>query len=152
MKNPELFHQTVSTLVKAYQNDTLMYADCRCCAVGNIVAAVHNVKLVNDNGCIIGNTPPWGGVVDLGTGKIENRAYKDCHYTTHINNLLKTGYTVKQCALIEYAFYLGTSNNGTDTDYTDTFNGLMSVIDTLMQIHEATETEAKEAKELFVKA
>jgi hypothetical protein len=59
-----------------------------------------------------------------------------------------TGYSLIELAKIEHAFEF----NDMAGDFSTSeriFNSLMGVIDILSEIHEATETEAKQAKELF---
>ena len=159
MRNQELFNRTIDILVKAYQNDTLVYSDCAACALGNMIAANNGIRLIreadfvfispasNDMVCGV-KYDYWHMAVWVATGKLCANASID-----YINVLETTGYTAKQCAEIELSFYTGVCYDPNDElDGADnTFQGLMSVVDTLMTIHEATETEATEAKEMFVK-
>src|SRR5258708_7878557 len=60
-----------------------------------------------------------------------------------------TGYSINEIIKIECAFEGSKKTPDGSFDY-DGFNGLMSVVDTLMETHEATKEEAQQAKELFV--
>ena len=150
MKNKELFNRTVAVLVKAYQNNTLKHGTCYACAVGNLVTASKGIKyqsnLVWDNG----KYPCWTFVHVFHKG-IESQLFnrgtnKEIH--KGIVEIESTGYKYHETAKIELAFE--TANKGkSEEDYV--FNGLMSVIDCLMGIHEANTEEVKEAKLLFVK-
>ena len=151
MKNKELFDRTIGILVNAYLNDTLVYASCRVCAVGNIVAASHGIKIIRKGNLIdfepsqqfsdpFKNSGAWGLSVKMSKGKlikVDPRSEL---------NVSKTGYSLAELALVEKAFCEGTQQyDGSN------FKGLMSVVDTLMEIHEATTEEAEAAKLLFVK-
>ncbi len=143
MKNPELFHKTVGILVKAYLNDTLQYSDCKACAVGNMVASNMGVKLQKVGIGISASNKRYEGQwftpfsqgccgrTGISLNKITKTAKKQ---------IKATGYTIFELADIEYAFGQG---------------GALEVSNyagTLMLIHEATHTEAQQAKELFVLA
>jgi hypothetical protein len=130
MKKQELFNKTVGILVKAYQNETLEHLNCRACAVGNICAASAGVRLIKKD---------FG--VDLHDNDFDKlELVKGWFYGRDFEH---SGYEIHELYEIESAF-----------EYTqhdkDGFLGLMSVVDTLMLIHEATTEEATEAKSLFV--
>lgn len=150
MKNKELFDKTVGILVKAYQDDTLQYTDCSSCAVGNIVAGNNGITLTNKDGYIValnGKSYLWGdGFRAFGLGKSGISKHVDDYVTEQIKS---TGYDIYQIADIEEAFSDGTC--GLDGHGDDNFNGLMSVVDALMIIHEADTSDADYAKSLFVK-
>lgn len=144
MKNPELFHKTISILVKAYQNETLRHGNCRACAVGNLVKA-------NFPYCDMNTSFGWPSVFCTdGFGQYKNmNSYKGAAK----EQIDSTGYSVKELALIESAFE-GVEEPCEANEYNSDqhqFDGLMSVVDALMIIHEANEEEVKEAKRLFVK-
>lgn len=152
MKNKELFSKTVSILVKAYQNDTLIHSSCHACAVGNIIAGNMEIPFSNSRQSrpewIFPHRPEWQAVHSFYNGIQTFDNYGFGNWQTGLQQIESTGYTPKDTAKIEHAFET--------VDYTTSkdermFAGLMAVVDTLMQIHEATETEAQQAKELFVK-
>lgn len=152
MKNAELFHKTVGILVKAYQNDTLEHENCYACAVGNLVAGSLGIKFTSDfQGRVIWEDeikPRWDEVhCFVGYNQIWNRC--GSYVDEGLEQIKLTGYLPEQTAKIEVAFETADRGNNEDEWM---FNGLMSVVDTLMQIHEATTEEAQQAKELFVKA
>jgi len=133
MKNPELFHKTVGILVKSYFDETLEHSICGC-AVGNLICANMGI----DIRCF---HPSWNSVFVTTT-----MCGSEFHINKYRGNAKKqidsTGYSPYELALIEKAFESGRLNN-------DMFSDLMSVVNALSEIHEATETEAKQAKELF---
>ena len=152
MKNQELFDRTISILVKAYFNDTLEYSDCAACAVGNILADCNGTTVVKDEfGSFIWSDNdrwiPWGNVIRVGEGLLYSG------YPTHIaNKMKKSGYSLNELTAIEYAFYNGVRYVPIETPkQEENFIGLMSVLDALMKIHEANETEIQQAKSLFTK-
>jgi len=147
MKNQELFDRTIGILVNAYLNDTLDYFNCKACAVGNLVAANSGFNLFKQDREIVCDNPDyygdWADAIRLGEGEIygTDRWVKNTY-----SEIKSTGYFAEELAKIELAF----SDAGTGNKQ-DAFVGLMSVCDTLMQIHEANETEIMDAKKLFVK-
>lgn len=152
MKNQKLFDRTIGILVNAYLNGVLNYADCAACAVGNLIAANCNYKIVKSatgSDCYdwIGCHVKWGRAIYIGEG-IPN----ELGGSESIEQIKKSGYSVSNAAKIEFAFYKGCIHDGKyfGTDE-ENFKGLMSVCDTLMQIHEASKEEITEAKRLFVK-
>lgn len=156
MKNPELFHKTVGILVNAYMNDTLRHFNCCACAVGNIVAAncgIKYMKAENDD------RKKYGIVYDYFSGKYDPRIESwfeilmDKHSLseTCLSQIESTGYSIKEILKIEKAFEKANPSQHPEVDTTG-YLGLMSVLDTLMIIHEANEEEITEAKALFLKA
>lgn len=158
MKNEPLWNKTVDILVKAYLGDTLEYGEPCGCAVGNLIAA--NCEYTIDKSKNIKNrwiwvkdgieiNHRWGDGFSFGCG-VDGLVYD------HITQIARiqaesTGYSYKEVVLIEESFHIGTQFDLFDSKDAENFNGLMSVIDTLMQIHEANDTEVKEAKGLFRK-
>lgn len=135
MKNPELFHKTVGILVKAYFDGTLEHSICGC-AVGNLICANMNMDIRRFS-------PNWNRV--FCTTVMSGSEFNICNYLGKAKEQIdSTGYSPYDLSLIEKAFETG------DSLRTNTYLGLMSVVDTLMQIHSATKTEAQQAKELFV--
>lgn len=149
MKNKELFDRTIGILVKAYQNDTLQHSNCYACAIGNLVAANNGVKIQKiENRFVWDNSKPeWQAIHSFCNGRqsFDNPVWGNTY--EGLNQLLSTGYTTKETAKIEYAFEMAEYGDNQDTYM---FNGLMSVVDALMEIHEGNETEIAEAKQLFV--
>lgn len=143
MKNKELFDRTIGILVKAYHSGELDYGDCAKCAVGSLVFAANPYYNTYTE------KTKWGRSVVFGTGKLTGADEE---------NAEDTGYSLVELAVIEKAFYEGVSlfENATDkpplSEDEENFNGLMSVVDCLMEIHEANTAEVTEAKSLFVKA
>lgn len=148
MKNQELFDKTVSILVKAYQDGTLEHRECSACAVGNILGSgdwgkafcteysfsdLSDAPILKYNGTHIQRG-------DLGRAFLPE--------LTHVK-IARSGYSYEELSDIEWAFETVDRGDSAD-EYM--FNGLMSVIDTLMVIHSATPQEAESAKLQFVKA
>lgn len=159
MKNQELFNKTISILVNAYQNNTLEHHNCYACAVGNIIAANCGYNLIKTD--CEGDDDYYTGYngkliyepklkfehlvvvyLDGLSGNINNKIA-----ITHIS---KSGYSFKELQKIESAFEISQDRNWNADDYM--FYGLISVCDCLMEIHEASIEETKQAKELFIKA
>jgi hypothetical protein len=152
MKQKELFTKTIGILVKAYFDKTLAHGDCACCAVGNLVCAGYgDVLPKNPYGKDeLSKYRQWGSLLAMGYSLNMANAER---------NIEVTGYTIDELTQIEGAFEDGYNihwtqyGNKTDTEIEQSqYNGLMRVVDTLMLIHEANETEVKQAKELFVLA
>lgn len=151
MKNKEQFDWAIGVLVKAYFNETLRRLNCAACAVGNLVAAANNYEKFYFNNWTDkeGNAVAglWAHVHRVTTTgyQIKNlyRPYKsgDLHrWNAGKAQLESTGYTIEETAKIERAF---------ETGGKDMFHGLMAVVDCLIEIHEGTEEEKEEAKEMF---
>lgn len=154
MKNKELFNRTISILVNAYHNNTLQHGYCSACAVGNLVAAGINTEAKKSgtefqNGVLavwdrVFMTTDRGQYFEI--DKYEGEAKEQID---------STGYSVEDLAKIEYAFENVpmpahcTLYTGDDDEWM--FSGLMAVVDALMLIHEADNSEIEEAKLLFVK-
>jgi len=137
MKNQELFDRTVGILVKAYFDNTLQH-DCRACAVGNLICSANSINPLSD----------WDyrwNEVFVTTVLSGQGIHMQCYNGEAKRQIDSTGYSVLELASIELAFETG------DKRRTNMFNGLMSVVDCLMQIHEATTEEITQAKSLFKK-
>lgn len=144
MKNQELFNRTVSILVKAYQNETLEHQKCCACAVGNLVLASQGLTPIKNGEELEWdyNIPySYGGDSWYGAVVENNINPKIEEFISH------TGYSIQQLKMIENAFEKG---HYPENDK-DGFDGLMSVVDALMKIHEASPIEAENAKQLFTK-
>lgn len=159
MKNKALFNRTISILVKAYQNNTLEHHNCYACAVGNIIAANCGYNLIKTdregdtdyytgyNGKLI--YEPKLKFEHLVVGYLDGRSSDDINSKISINHISKSGYSFKELKKIESAFEIPQDRSWSADDYM--FYGLISVCDCLMEIHEATIEETKQAKELFVR-
>lgn len=147
MKNQELFNKTISILVKAYHAGRLQNQNCYACAVGNIIADNCGFEYEKDSEGLwvwVGKRVMWQNAF------VTIRGYgQDIDLSNYVGEVKRqldsTGYKVMELAKIENAF-----EEGSDSDGDFLFNGLMSVVDTLMLIHEANEIEVKQAKQLFV--
>jgi len=161
MKNQELFDRTVGILVKAYLNNTLQHGQPCGCAVGNLIAANNNYTICKRVGS---NWLFQDGNINRVANWTEVHAYgeiiKDpCHdeeYKNGVSELLSTGYDTYETSMIEKAFESVLFTDGEydcdrDDEDPDGYLGLMAVCDTLMEIHEANETEITAAKSLFKK-
>lgn len=148
MKNKELFNETVSTLVHAFMNNELEKGNCYACAVGNICKKAERITRVSRDVwlnvfCTSGNYQ----LVDSSGYRLSTKDLIDA-----------TGYTWQELAKIEFAFETNTGisylkyHKYTKKEVAeDQFNGLMAVVDVLIDIHEGTEEEKAVAKEMFVK-
>ncbi len=121
MKNEQLYHKTVNTLVEAYFKDELAHGKCNACAVRNICGF---------------SEWKWVFCTDPEGQKIRpdfyNRNLDGCK-----DLIDSTGYTWQELAKIEYAFETAPRGNS-DEDWM--FNGLMAVVEVLDIIHENTDT------------
>lgn len=143
------FDNTVSILVKAYLNDTLIHGDCAACAVGNLIASSKGYKTYRA-GCTVvwqqGYAQPHWQSVFL-TDSV-SQSIQPKNYTGKAKDQIdSTGYTWQELARIEKAF-----ESAPRISYDDRmFNGLMAVIDVLAEIHNIDLTQKETAKALFVK-
>jgi hypothetical protein len=156
--NRPTFDQTVSVLVKAYLNDTLVHGACSACAVGNIVAAATGKQaLINETSCTgfenhywsDGSKIHWWDVFSTCCGG--QRKEPTRYHSSARKEIDATGYTWQELARIEFAFETAPGNMGNYRDEVWMFNGLMSVIDVLATIHNVDLTVKESAKLLFVK-
>ena len=149
MKNKELFERTVNVLVNAYLNNTLKNSDCAACAVGNLILASNGTKpIIDENGDL-----EWDFSVQFGHEGVS--WYGVVHHNEKPNKSLddtnKTGYTWSQLTLIENSFERPKGRTFLESKEERMYLSLMSVIDCLMNIHEANEIEVLQAKSLFIK-
>lgn len=141
MKKQELFYRTISILVKAYFDGYLEASDCAACACGNLVAANCGYKIIGVNkyrgsdGELI--SPEWTKIRKY---CFDPTPMPDMYVDEAKKQVDSTGYSIQQLIDIEQAFMNAHGNN---------FEKLISVVDYLMIIHEANETEVSEAKQLF---
>lgn len=148
MIKPELYHKTIGILVKAYLNDTLIPGNCAACAVGNLIAASMKITYTNPavRSCIDWKEHAirWDQVFCTRNGyQFINENKYEGEAKEQIDS---TGYTWHELAKIEAAFE-STPRGVEDIMYF----GLMAVINVLGEIHQASESEVKASKELFVK-
>ena len=147
MKNKTLFDRTVAILVKAYFSGKLKHGDCSACAVGNICAG-NGIPIMEGN--VINSSDYNNGVwvYAFSTNRNGERQVSPAYYNSNIKRVIDaTGYAFNELADIEHSFE--TAQHGKSED-DRMFNGLMSVCDCLMLIHEATAEECAEAKLLFL--
>lgn len=167
------FNHTVSVLVKAFFEDTLVHGNCYACAVGNIVADSIGTKCVKvktehhsiswENGepypAFTGNqlTAGWGSVFSTSEDEDQDSYEMVKHQSIDLEvlnqspranlHIKSTGYTWEELAKIEWAF-----ENVKGKKTKKMFNGLMAVVDVLADIHGIDLKAKEEAKALFVKA
>lgn len=147
MKNQELFNRSISILVKAYLDGTLVKNHCAACAVGNLVAGGMGFKVTAgpqtrprraywDGGKEL---PTWDNVFMTSAGEqtICPRMLGIPEVKAQID---ATGYPWEDLARIEYAF---------ETAPGGMFGGLMAAVEILCEIHETSETTKQETKALF---
>ncbi len=171
MKNKQLFDKTVGILVKSYMNDTLQHGTCTACAVGNIIC--HNMYNGDHRkwwqtffANVLNGDGSWSHVFSTApddTGKLSQRFDASRCVDAALEQVKSTGYTVEELAQIEYAFEIVTQDkdpkielNVSDCpkDIKDhyMFKGLVSVYETLCDIHEVTaEDEVLEVELVFCK-
>jgi hypothetical protein len=160
------FQNTVSILVKAFLEGTLLKGDCRACAVGNICAAATNRVITildkdgrydqrrglwyNKNGMAV--YPQWGCLFTSANGEQELYYKKPKHdpqyFAEAYADIEATGYSVEELARVEFAFESAQLGYNEEAE----FAGLMAVVDVLADIHGIDLATATAAKELFVKA
>jgi hypothetical protein len=129
------FNKTVDILVKAYLNDTLDAADCKRCAVGNIISQNNPEYDFYQYG------ESWFRALGL------NESYRDLVDFDH-PDIIKTGYTPEQLIRIESAFM----NRDHSCRDIGIFNDLMAAVEVLAEIHQVDLSVKEAAKQLFVKA
>lgn len=153
MKNEPLFNRTLSVLVKAYREDTLVHGNCAACAVGNVIAAAMGLTITKSYGAYMwpnGHRALWKYVfmTDNRIGQIQ----RPFNYVGRIKEQIdSTGYTWRELADIEYAFEAAPRGNGEYNSDQHQLNGLLAVYDALCDIHAVSEREKKCGTEIFVK-
>lgn len=163
MNHKEKFNETVGILVRAYMDDTLEHANCSACAVGNIVAHAMGVSPVMSTEVkggepwrfSDGTKPMWQRVFCT---PVSEQVLQPYEYTGEAKwQIDLTGYSWEELARIEAAFEKHSDRRSVSRqtiEYKDKqmFNGLMTVVDVLAEIHHIDLTEKESAKLLFVKA
>lgn len=153
------FDNSVKVLLNAYLNDTLKHADCSACLVGNLVGRKNNwahlfhtrldteteahERLRFEEGKVYG----YSFIFGYRQFDIDNTPEALECYERAMRVVKDSGYTVHELEKLEYAFETAPKGNN-DDDWM--FNGLMSGIDVLAEIHNVDLTTVKETKELFV--
>lgn len=152
------FNDSVSILVKAYLNGTLLHGDCRACAVGNMVAHKMGIKITIEEDDYENCYASW----DVGEASWYNHVFLGKVDAVISRNAMRQykaiGYTAHQVARIEHAFedakvrtYGPIPNMVKYNDDEWMFNGLMDVVDVLADIHNIDLSVRENAKALFVK-
>jgi hypothetical protein len=139
MKNKEQFDWAIKVLVKAYFNDELKKGICGKCAVGSLVADACKYEGIWDVHWVFVHM-----VNEISREQEFNHPLQQnvVRRMKGLEQIESTGYTWQETAKIELAF----ENGGEDM-----FDGLMSVVDCLIEIHEGNEQDKVEAKEMFVR-
>ena len=135
MKRKELFQKTTKILVDAFLNDKLTAGSCSACAVGNIC----------------GGNSAWSDLFYTAPGKKQHFNSRSLGRDYVMKVINSTGYHYKELMKIEYAFEANTDIDSLSYSLEDKkdiledqFNGLMAVIDVLMEIHECKDPIEKE--------
>lgn len=151
------FDQTVSTLVKAFMNNTLEIGNYCACAIGNLIAEKVNAKIVLKPGWLpeyTGSRYEWDHPKFTGEEWYATRPTIRSSVCREIlvagrKMIDLIGYTLEEIWLIEGAFE---GCRYKHKDYEDQmFNGLMAVVDVLADIHKIDLSQKEEAKKLFLK-
>jgi hypothetical protein len=154
------FEKAYNALYNAFMNDTLAPGTCTACAVGNIVADAMGNKVgklhTGEFHCDVNNE--WWKHLFITTGRQTIYKLKDNgsvkHYRKKMFDL--TGYRWYELAQVEYAFEKNTKIKTSYYDehteqeiMKDQFNGLMAVMDVLIQLDEVA--EGQKYKDTFKK-
>lgn len=155
MYTKEQFIKTISVLVRAFMDETLVHGHPCGCAVGNLLADKLGIKVVRvNNECAFWDSDDHNGH-DWFSAVYPER-HTNGKRELGLLQISVLGYTMQDIISIERAFESPQAmtklsvNPNIDYDY-DGYNGLMAVVDVLCDIHGMNEEEKKEAKELFVK-
>ncbi|SNR91578.1 hypothetical protein [Hymenobacter mucosus] len=156
MNHTEKFNETVSILVKAYLNGTLLKGNCCACAVGNIIASKSGLDVLLDEDADSGYIsaawgednvlPEWGKVFSTCDGR--QRVTRGFYKGVAAEQIEVTGYQLTELARIELAFEAAAKGRSDKAQYA----GLMAVVDVLASIHSIDLATATASKALFVKA
>lgn len=152
MKNKELFDRTIGILVNAYFKGTLEHYNCCACAVGNLVAAncgyTYNESMKYNEAPAVNKDYGWAALFAT-TDRIQKYKPENIGMPATKYQIDSTGYSHKELMKIEFSFEYDFFHGFTEAEL---FKGLMNVVDTLMQIHEASTEEITAAKQLFTHA
>lgn len=154
------FEKAYNALYKAFMNDTLAKGSCAACAVGNIVADAMGAKVYKlssrfEYGCDVHNS--WWSVMFMTNqhGQRINTVKQDSRVIVYRHRIKElTGYTWKELAEVERVFEQNTkishveySNYSEKEIMEDQFNGLMAVMDVLIEFDNIE--EGNKCKETF---
>ena len=162
----ERFEKAYNALLKAFMNDTLASGTCKACAVGNIIAdamdgVVYKDDDTDDFDCNVDNAW-WKDVfVTSESGQTIYKVKDDGNIKVYRKRMFElTGYEWHELARIEKTFENNTKiKNYSYPDYgeheimEDQFNGLMAVMDVLIELDDVAEGQKykNEFKNKFVK-
>lgn len=137
------FEKAYNALYNAFMNDTLAKGTCKACAVGNIVANAMGASVTSKYNCEVYNTF-WSNIFYTPTNTREQiiRRNDSCEKDLEV----LTEYSWEEMAKVEYAFERATKihytyyNSHTPQKIMeDQFNGLMAVMDVLIELDEVKE-------------
>jgi len=150
--NSERFNRAYNALVKAYFEGTLAKGDCKCCAVGNIVADAEGANLELDDfyNPMCDRDVEWWSYLFF-TDRLHNQISRFPHsekageildHDYLASRLLRlTGYSEQEMAKIEYAFEINTDIHIDQYLYytkveilEDQYKGLAAVVDVMMEL------------------
>jgi hypothetical protein len=155
METSKRFNNAITALVKGFFEGTLFKNSCSACAVGNMVAYSLNYKIDNDKGnnWADGTMTAWDSVFTTSYGK--QKFLPDRYVDEAKEQIDSTGYTVDELAKVEFAFETHTKIDWCDRKHftqerlmADQFNGLMAVVDVLMEI-EGMDKTVNDYRKLF---
>ena len=154
------FEKAYNALYNAFMNDTLAKGCCAACAVGNIVADAMGAKVYKrstgfEYGCDVFNS--WWSTMFMTThrGQSITTVKQDSRVKGYRHRIKKlTGYTWKELAKVERVFEQNTIiRHSQYCEYSekdimeDQFNGLMAVMDVLIELDNIE--EGNKCKETF---
>lgn len=141
------FEKAYNALYNAFMNDTLAKGSCTACAVGNIVADAMGGKVYKSDNNMLDSTVPnvfWSNIFCTCGG--EQSITRNYTIEEKIKEL--TGYSWKEMAMVEYVFENNTKiifeyyhNYSERQIMEDQFNGLMAVMDVLIELDRVEEGE-----------
>lgn len=136
------FEKAYNALYNAFMNDTLAKGTCKACAVGNIVANAMGVSVTSKYDCEVDNTF-WNDIFYTTTAGeqiirrnaiCEKRLKELTEYSWE--ELAKVEYAFERAAKIHYYYYRFYTPQQIMEDQ---FNGLMAVMDVLIELDEVKE-------------
>jgi|GEM_PF-3143474 hypothetical protein len=146
------FQNAYDALVKGFYNGTLEKGSCSACAVGNIVRHAEGLPvIIHEDGCdkVVDRGIYWYGIILF----IVNGS--SVFYEKGIGEKVEalTGYNPSDIAKIEYAFESATKiersisykNYSESEIIADQYNGLMAVMDVLMELDGINDPSYKDA-------
>ena len=148
MENKELFERSFNVLLNAYKTDTLIYSSQCACAVGNLVAAANNYKIVQNINSFYGYhwesednndlLPQWGECMNMfGTNSFNKERYRGrCK-----SEVESTGYNVQTIIEIENIFCLTAFSKIYKSEKRKKYECLFTIIKYLLNVHKASKKE-----------